>query len=60
MLLEAGAFLVVVFDEGRSGLLVNGKVYEEGEYLEESLLLKNVGREHADFVFKGFVVRKKW
>lgn len=51
---------VVVFDEGRSGLLVNGKVYEEGEYLDENLLLKSVGREQADFVFKGFVVRKKW
>jgi Tfp pilus assembly protein PilO len=51
---------VVVFDEGRSGLMVNGKSYEEGEYLDDKLLLKAVAREHADFVFRGFVIRKKW
>ncbi len=51
---------VVVFQQGRSGLLVNGKVYEEGEYLQDDLLLKSVQTESADFVFKGFSMRKKW
>ncbi|MDA0373978.1 MAG: type 4a pilus biogenesis protein PilO [Planctomycetota bacterium] len=51
---------VVVFEEGRSGLLINGQVFEEGEYLDDDLLLKAVAKEQADFVFRGFVVRKKW
>lgn len=51
---------VVVFEEGRSGLLVNGTVYEEGEYLEDDLLLKGVESESAEFVYKGFNLRKRW
>ena len=40
--------------------VVNGKVYEEGEYLQDDLLLKAVQTESADFVFKGYSMRKKW
>jgi Tfp pilus assembly protein PilO len=49
---------VVVNGAGRSGLLINGDVYEEGDYLTDSLLLQRVGREEAEFVFKGFTVIK--
>lgn len=51
---------VVVVQSGRSGILVNGSVVEEGEYLEDNLLLKAVGPEQADFVYKGFLLRRKW
>ncbi|MGE0142944.1 MAG: type 4a pilus biogenesis protein PilO [Planctomycetota bacterium] len=51
---------VVVVADGRSGILINGRVFEEGEYLDNDLLVKTVGAEQADFVFKGFVLRRKW
>ncbi|MFO1051376.1 MAG: type 4a pilus biogenesis protein PilO [Planctomycetota bacterium] len=51
---------VVVVASGRSGILLNGRVYEEGDYLDDNLLLKSVGAEQADFVYRGFVLRRKW
>jgi hypothetical protein len=51
---------VVVNQEGRSGILVNGQVVEEGEYLSDDLVLKAVAAESAEFVYKGFVVVKSW
>ncbi len=51
---------VVVFDEGRRGLLLNGSVFEEGDYVQDDLLLRRVGREEAEFVFRGFRLAKKW
>ena len=51
---------VVVQENGKSGLLVNGQSYEEGDYLTTSLLLKSVGREHAEFIYKGYSVKKSW
>ncbi len=56
--LEIGG--VVVQENGKSGLLVNGQSYEEGDYLTASLLLKSVGREHAEFIYKGYSVKKSW
>ncbi|MEZ5963380.1 MAG: type 4a pilus biogenesis protein PilO [Planctomycetota bacterium] len=49
---------VVVNDEGRSGLILNGAVYQEGDYVNDELLVKAVGREHIEFVYKGFTLVK--
>lgn len=49
---------VVVNDEGRSGLILNGSVYQEGDYVNDELLVKAVGREHIEFVYKGFTLVK--
>lgn len=51
---------VVVFESGRRGVLLNGRVYEEGEYVQDDLLLKSVQQEEAEFVFRGFRLAKKW
>jgi len=49
---------VVVNDQGRSGLILNGTVYQEGDYVNDELLVKAVGREHIEFVYKGFTLLK--
>ncbi len=51
---------VVVQGDGRSGLLVNGQVMEEGEYVTDELVLRAVEAESAEFLFKGFVIVKNW
>ncbi|MCA8949015.1 MAG: type 4a pilus biogenesis protein PilO [Planctomycetes bacterium] len=47
---------VVVDREGRSGVLLNGEVYEEGEYVSEELLVKMVEEEQVWFVFRGLTL----
>ncbi len=51
---------VVVNQDGKSGLLINGDVYEEGDYMEDDLLLKSVGQERATFIYKGYHVVMTW
>ena len=51
---------VVVHGDGRSGLLVNGSVFEEGEYIDEDLVLSRVESESAEFLFRGFTIVKSW
>lgn len=51
---------VVVSEDGKSGLILNGSVYQEGDYIEDNLLVKRVGPEYVDFVYKGYSVRKSW
>ena len=41
-------------------LLVSGTVFEEGEFVQDDLLLRRVDREEAEFVFRGFRLAKKW
>lgn len=47
---------VVVDRTGRSGVLLNGEVYEEGEYVSEELLVKMVEEEQVWFVFRGLTL----
>lgn len=47
---------ILVNEGGRSGIIVNGTVYEEGEYVDNNLLIKSVHREQVEFVYKGFTV----
>ena len=47
---------VVVNHEGRSGVLMNGDVYEEGDYVAEDLLVKTVEEEQVWFVFRGLTL----
>ena len=47
---------VVVNQGGRSGVLLNGDTYEEGEYVAEDLLLKAVEEERIWFVFRGLTL----
>lgn len=49
---------VLVNDDGRSGLILNGTVYQEGDYVSDELLVKAVGREQVEFVYKGFTLVK--
>ncbi|MCC6670547.1 MAG: type 4a pilus biogenesis protein PilO [Planctomycetes bacterium] len=49
---------VAVSGNGRSGLILNGEVLQEGEYVNDNLLIKSVGREQVEFVFKGFTIVK--
>lgn len=47
---------VVVNGAGRSGVLLNGDVYEEGDYVSEDLLVKLVEEEQIWFVFRGLTL----
>lgn len=47
---------VLVNHEGRSGVLLNGEVLEEGEYVSDELLVKKVHEEQVEFVFRGLTV----
>jgi len=47
---------VVVDRSGRSGVLLNGEVYEEGEYVSDELLVKMVEEEQVWFVFRGLTL----
>ena len=47
---------VVVNRNGRSGVLLNGEVYEEGDYVADDLLVKLVEEEQVWFVFRGLTL----
>lgn len=47
---------VVVNRTGRSGVLMNGEVYEEGDYISDDLLVKLVEEEQVWFVFRGLTL----
>ena len=47
---------VMVNQEGRSGVLVNGQVFEEGEYVSDELVVKAVQEEQVTFVFRGLTL----
>jgi hypothetical protein len=47
---------VVVNREGRSGVLLNGDTYEEGDYVSDDLLVKLVEEEQVWFVFRGLTL----
>jgi hypothetical protein len=47
---------VVVNREGRSGVLLNGEVYEEGDYISDELIVKLVEEEQIWFVFRGLTL----
>jgi Tfp pilus assembly protein PilO len=47
---------VVVNRGGRSGVLVNGETYEEGDYVSDDLLVKMVEEEQVWFVFRGLTL----
>lgn len=47
---------VVVSHGGRSGVLLNGEVYEEGDYISDELLVKTVEEEQVWFVFRGLTL----
>ncbi len=47
---------LVVNRNGRSGVLLNGEVYEEGEYVSDELLVKMVEEEQVWFVFRGLTL----
>ena len=47
---------IVVNPEGRSGVLLNGETYEEGEYVSDELLIKQVEEEQIWFVFRGLTL----
>ena len=47
---------VVVSHGGRSGVLLNGEVYEEGDYISDDLLVKTVEEEQVWFVFRGLTL----
>ena len=47
---------VVVNGSGRSGVLLNGEVFEEGDYIADDLLVKLVEEEQVWFVFRGLTL----
>lgn len=47
---------LVVNRDGRSGILLNGEVYEEGEYVSDDLLVKMVEEEQVWFVYRGLTL----
>jgi hypothetical protein len=47
---------VVVNREGRPGVLLNGEVYEEGDYISDELIVKLVEEEQIWFVFRGLTL----
>jgi len=48
--------VVVNGGEGRSGVLLNGEVFEEGDYIQDDLLVKLVEEEQVWFVFRGLTL----
>ncbi len=48
--------VLVNHDGGRSGLLLNDQVYEEGEYINDELMLRRVEEEQIWFVFRGLTL----
>ena len=48
--------VVVNGGSGQSGVLLNGEVYEEGEYVQDDLLVKQVDEEQVWFVFRGLTL----
>lgn len=50
--------VVVNHDSGRAGLLLNGNVFEEGEYISDELMLRRVEEEQVWFVFRGLTLIK--
>jgi Tfp pilus assembly protein PilO len=47
---------VVVNRGGRSGVLLNGETFEEGEYVADDLLVKAVEEEQIWFVYRGLTL----
>ena len=47
---------VVVNHDGKSGVLLNGDVYEEGDYVSDELLVKLVEEDQIWFVFRGLTL----
>lgn len=47
---------VVVNGIGRSGVLLNGEVFEEGDYVADDLLIKMVEEEQVWFVYRGLTL----
>ncbi|MEO6596663.1 MAG: type 4a pilus biogenesis protein PilO [Planctomycetota bacterium] len=47
---------LVVNRNGRSGVLLNGETYEEGDYISDELLIKLVEEEQVWFVFRGLTL----
>jgi Tfp pilus assembly protein PilO len=47
---------VLVNKGGRSGVLLNGEVYEEGEYVTDELFVSKVEEEQIRFVFRGLTL----
>ena len=47
---------VVVNHDGKSGVLLNGEVYEEGDYISDELLVKLVEEDQIWFVFRGLTL----
>lgn len=48
--------VVVNGGHGRSGVLLNGEVFEEGDYVQDDLLVKMVEEEQVWFVFRGLTL----
>ena len=51
---------VIVQKDRKSGVILNGDVYEEGEYINEALFVKAVSEDEVRFVYKGFTLVKTW
>ena len=47
-------------NSGKSGLLLNDQVLEEGDYVNQNLFVKAIGPEAVTFVYKGFTLIKTW
>lgn len=47
---------VLVNHGGRSGVLLNNEVYEEGEYVSDELFVSKVEEEQIHFVFRGLTL----
>ena len=48
--------VVVNGGSGSSGILLNGEVFEEGEYVQDDLLVKRVEAEQIWFIFRGLTL----
>ena len=49
---------VIVNGTGETGIILNKKVFQEGDWISDQLFLKAVHRDGAEFVYKGFTIRK--
>ena len=47
---------MIVNGVGTSGVLLNGEVFEEGEFVQDDLLVKMVEEEKVWFVFRGLTL----
>ena len=50
---------MVVVEAGVSGVIINGEIFQEGDAIDDDLVIKSIRRDSVEFLFKGTLILKK-